>query len=174
MEEKDISSLLGRDREEKKGEPIGLLSRFFAFTVDFVVIVLIFSAFNFLFIWISDWSMQQLLKLSYGQAPKRLRLISNISFMILILFYFTFFESKSGGGASPGKRVLQIEVLDDNSKNVGIPRSFLRNIVRIPWFLPLWLIPTGGFIFPIIDLVLIAAIKKRTGDLLAGTHLEIY
>lgn len=174
MEEKNISSLLGRDREEKKGEPIGLLSRFFAFIVDFIVIVLIFSFFNFLYIWISDWSLQKLLSLSYGQAPTRLLWISNISFMVLVLCYFTVFESKWGGGASPGKRTLQIEVLDENSKPISPRLSFWRNLARLPWFLPLWLIPTGGFVFLLVDIGLIAFKKRRIGDLLAKTHVEIY
>lgn len=176
MKEKDLKSLLGRDREKKEGENIGLLSRFFAFLVDVVVLTLIFSFYTFIYILISDRTYQELVRLSYEgqQAPNQLVIFMNISFMVLILCYFTFFDSRLANGASPGKRTLQIEVLNDNSKNVGLPRSFLRNIARISWFLPLWLIPTGGFIFLVIDLVLIGVIKKRVGDLLAGTHLEIY
>jgi len=82
------------------------------------------------------------------------------------LAYFTFLESEKGGGATIGKRVLDIKVVDEYGKKVDLVTSFIRNIVR--W---LWQIPCIGLIILIIDVVLIADSDQRIGDRLASTYV---
>ncbi|MFP4142111.1 MAG: RDD family protein [Thermoplasmata archaeon] len=85
---------------------------------------------------------------------------------LIDLAYFTFLESKQGGGATIGKRVLDIKVVGEYGEEVGLGASFIRNIAR--W---LWQIPCIGLIILIIDIFLIAESDQRIGDRLAFTYV---
>lgn len=85
---------------------------------------------------------------------------------IIDLVYFTILESKKGWGATIGKRVLDIKVIDGYGRKIDLGTSFIRNIVRL-----LWQIPCIGFIILIIDVVLIADSDQRIGDRLASTYV---
>ncbi|MEF8874589.1 MAG: RDD family protein [Candidatus Thermoplasmatota archaeon] len=84
----------------------------------------------------------------------------------LTLGYFTYFESKSGGGATLAKRLLSIQVVDQRGRNVSIGKSFIRNIARL-----LWNIPCIGTLIMIVDVILIATKDQRIGDKLAKTYV---
>ncbi len=82
----------------------------------------------------------------------------------LILAYFTIFESKKGWGATPGKRLMNIKVVNDYGRKISIGASFLRNLLRF-----IWSIPCIGIFIIIIDVLLVAEKDARIGDMLAQT-----
>jgi len=84
-----------------------------------------------------------------------------LTWWVLALLYFTFFEGTTG--QTLGKQAVSIKVLDEVSKKpVNMERALLRNILRIiDWFPFFYLI---GFI-----LVETQPQKKRLGDTLART-----
>ncbi len=86
--------------------------------------------------------------------------------VFITLGYFTYLESRSGGGATLAKRLLSIQVVDKHGRNVATSKSFIRNIAR--W---LWSLPCIGFIILIIDVVLVATKNQRIGDKLAKTYV---
>jgi len=79
------------------------------------------------------------------------------SFIILEPVYFIPFEMKSG--QTPGKKLLNIKVVDMEFKDISFLKAFLRNITKI---LPFW---------PLVGVLLIASTEKRQrlGDMLGGT-----
>ncbi|MFP3871480.1 MAG: RDD family protein [Candidatus Natronoplasma sp.] len=84
--------------------------------------------------------------------------------LVILLAYFTYFESKKGGGATPAKKLLNLEVVDEHGQKVAAGSSFIRNLARL-----IWSLPCIGFIIMIIDVVLIASNNQRIGDKLAKT-----
>jgi len=82
-----------------------------------------------------------------------------VGWLLIILepIYFVPFEMKSG--QTPGKKLLNIKVVDTEFKKIGFLKAFLRNITKI---LPFW---------PLVGVLLIAFTEKRQrlGDMLGGT-----
>lgn len=71
--------------------------------------------------------------------------------------YFMVFEMNNG--KTPGKKILDIKVVDREFGDIGFVKALVRNITK---FLPFW---------PVAGALLIALTKKRQrlGDMLAGT-----
>lgn len=71
--------------------------------------------------------------------------------------YFMVFEMSNG--KTPGKKILNIKVVDKEFRDIGFVKALVRNITK---FLPLW---------TVVGALLIALTKKRQrlGDMLAGT-----
>jgi len=84
----------------------------------------------------------------------------------LELVYFTIFESDEGWGATPGKKLLNIKVVDEYGNQISLGNSFVRNLLRLLWF-----IPCIGLIILLIDIVLIADSDQRIGDKVAMTDV---
>ncbi len=84
----------------------------------------------------------------------------------LELIYFTIFESDDGWGATPGKKLLNIKVVDEFGNQISLGNSFVRNLLRLLWF-----IPCIGLIILLIDIVLIADSDQRIGDKVAMTDV---
>ncbi|MFW6040571.1 MAG: RDD family protein [Thermoplasmatota archaeon] len=84
----------------------------------------------------------------------------------IFLSYFTIFETKYVWGATPGKKVFKIQVVDSHGNRIGLFKSFLRNSTK--WILR---IPFLGFAFGWIELGLIFFFFKRSGDFL--TNCEV-
>ncbi|MCB1034589.1 MAG: RDD family protein [Acidobacteria bacterium] len=76
-------------------------------------------------------------------------------------FYPVAFEVYMAG-ATPGKRLLGIQVLHDDGTPVGLPASLIRNLLRFADFLPL------TYAFGLVSMM-IHKDFKRLGDLAAGT-----
>ena len=79
----------------------------------------------------------------------------------LWIVYFTYFESTTG--QTPGKRAMDIRVVDARTgQQIDLGRALLRNILRIvDWFPAFYLI---GFV-----VALVTERKQRIGDLIADT-----
>ncbi len=103
---------------------------------------------------------------TFGFLTTGYGLVLLISEVFIDLPYFILFESKKGKGATPGKRVMSVQVVNEQGRKIGIGTSFLRNVVRL-----IWVIPCIGIIIQIIELILIAVTDKRIGDYLAGTFV---
>ncbi len=68
----------------------------------------------------------------------------------------------SGGGATPGKRVMGIRVVRDDGSRAGVLDSIVRNVVRVIDLMP------GTYAVGIAAMLLSPA-GKRLGDMAAGT-----
>jgi len=82
--------------------------------------------------------------------------------MFLVIFgYFIFFET-IWTGLTPGKKIVQIQVMKDNGEPVSFTDSLLRNLFRIVDFLP------GNYLTGALCMI-INRRNKRVGDVVAGT-----
>jgi uncharacterized RDD family membrane protein YckC len=85
--------------------------------------------------------------------------------------YFTFFEWR-WNGQTPGKRIMELRVIDDRGMNIDLFQSFLRNLFRVVDMMPSWFAldflavgfyGIGGVV------ALLNPRQKRLGDWAAGT-----
>ncbi|MEF8831953.1 MAG: RDD family protein [Candidatus Thermoplasmatota archaeon] len=144
------------------------LRRIGAYIIDivFLWILTMFLFLSFLFLGFFSWGI------FIETEPQAMFLgFYNASYLILLLLsglidlaYFTILEAEKYGGATIGKRLLDIKVVGEYGNEVGLGTSFIRNIARL-----LWQIPCIGFIILIIDVFLIADSEQRIGDMLAST-----
>lgn len=88
-----------------------------------------------------------------------------IALFLVEWFYPVFFEIKFGG-ATPGKRVMGITVVEQSGLPVGVGASITRNLLRFVDFLPF------GYGAGIVSMMFTKDFK-RLGDLAAGT-LVVY
>lgn len=89
-----------------------------------------------------------------------------LGMFLLEWFYPVFFELLRG--ATPGKRAMGLEVVQDDGTPVGPAASVIRNLLRVVDFLPL--LYGAGFVSTLVDRDF-----RRLGDLAAGTlvvHVE--
>jgi len=84
-----------------------------------------------------------------------------ITMFVILWFYNVLFEVLNHG-ATPGKRVLGLRVMNDNGTPVGWTGSLIRNLIRFVDTLP------GCYAFGCIS-VLLSRQFQRLGDLAAGT-----
>lgn len=91
----------------------------------------------------------------------------NFGFVVLLyLAYFTYFESENGEGATLGKRLLDLKVVNEYGKEIDTGKSFLRNLARLLWF-----IPFVSWVFWLIDVFLVADKNQRIGDMIADSYV---
>ncbi len=144
-----------------------VLRRIGAYLIDVIILGFLMGAILGILFVIGLWSLEEV------QLEEFFELYLGGIFLIIIslnlitfLVYFTYFESKSGGGSTFAKRIFNIEVVDKHGKKVSMGTSFIRNIARL-----LWSIPCIGFIILIIDVFLVADKNQRIGDSLANTYV---
>lgn len=90
--------------------------------------------------------------------------ISLVAFFLIEWFYPVFFELRQG--ATPGKRAMGLEVIQDNGTPVSWSASLIRNLLRAADFLPF--LYAAGLVS-----MLLSRNFQRLGDLAAGT-LVVY
>ena len=85
-----------------------------------------------------------------------------LGFLLVMFLYFVLLEGL--GGATVGKRLMGLRVVDVDGGRAGLIRSVIRNVLRV-----IDSLPTMG----IVGAVLIAtrADRARVGDLVAGTRV---
>ena len=136
----------------------GLWPRFSALLLDFLLLSLIFLPTTRIVKgvwlmkpydheWVSGWFITDPLCMA---------------FLVAILLYFVLFEALLG--ATPGKLMLHLRVVDTTGKKPGLARSLSRNILRAVDSLPA---------FNILGVVLILRSPERArfGDRIAGTRV---
>ncbi len=90
--------------------------------------------------------------------------IAGIVILVVFATYWGYFilGEVTGGGRTPGKRVMGIRVVRDDGSRLGVFDSIIRNVVRIIDLLP------GTYAVGIVS-VLLSRDAKRLGDMAAGT-----
>jgi uncharacterized RDD family membrane protein YckC len=137
----------------------GLLSRFVAVIVDFVILaavaLVVALPFSAIFFVATAGFTTPAWALSWLYGP-----IDLLMFALWIL-YFTYFEATSG--QTLGKRLLGIRVISTRTgRPPDLGNSLIRNVLRIIDWLPAFYL-LGFFV------ALISGRKQRMGDLAAGT-----
>jgi uncharacterized RDD family membrane protein YckC len=127
--------------------PAGLGSRFLALIVDSTLSLGV------------AWGVTRLLAplLSAGAAQTAQALI----FFVVTWSYHVGFEVRAAG-RSPGKRLVGLRVVDGRGLPIRLEQSFVRNIVRVLDFAPLFY-GLGGLV------ALVDPYGRRLGDLVADT-----
>jgi uncharacterized RDD family membrane protein YckC len=104
-------------------------------------------------------------------------------------FYFTFFELR-WQGATPGKRIIGLRVIDRHGGPLGADAVIVRNLTRdLEFFMPLRTLLAGNLLFPdapgwgrlvgsvwLLVLALLPLFNKlrlRVGDMVAGTLVVV-
>jgi len=132
-------------------EVAGITSRFLAWFLDmlFMIIALFIGAWAVSFVGIISPGLQAALVI--------------VTAFVIQQGYFIFFELKTGG-ATPGKRIMKLRVIQDTGVKINFFNSFLRNMMRFMDSTPLFIlhIPGGlaAFFHPL---------NRRLGDMVAGT-----
>jgi len=129
--------------------PAGLGTRFAAFLLDSALLL----------------GAIALLELAAGLLPEAVRaLVSTTATFLIIWGYHTFFEVR-WNGQSPGKRVLNLRVVDGRGLPVDVAQSLIRNVVRL-----LDILPAGGIgmLSALLD-----SEHRRLGDLAADTRVVV-
>ncbi|MEO5670273.1 MAG: RDD family protein [Ramlibacter sp.] len=129
--------------------PAGLVSRSLAYVVDFAIRLAIFIA----------------LALTVGALGGMGTAVLLVAYFGLEWFYPVVFELALGG-ATPGKRMMGLQVVMDSGLPVTLSASIIRNLLRAADFLP-FLYAAGT------ACMLLRPDFKRLGDLAAGT-LVVY
>ncbi|MEE9272307.1 MAG: RDD family protein [Robiginitomaculum sp.] len=149
-------------------------TRFWAFIVDFIIIVAVILTLIFFLFW--------LLPASVGAAKEIIISIAILVLFFLRNFYFMFFEMQPKA-ATLGKRLMKIRVADRRGGHLTAGAIFARNAMReIEFFLPLGMVFSSGndvggwmallaFVWSMIFLLfpLFNKDRLRVGDLIAGT-----
>ncbi|HYN20100.1 MAG TPA: RDD family protein [Thermoanaerobaculia bacterium] len=127
--------------------PAGLGSRFVALLVDIVIILGLAS--------MVAWLFRLILSPGVSQAAA-----TTISF-VLFTGYPVYFELRHHG-RTPGKRFFHLRVVDGHGLPITLEQSFVRNIVRVLDFAPIFY-GVGGLVS------LFDRDRRRLGDILADT-----
>jgi uncharacterized RDD family membrane protein YckC len=131
----------------------GLGARFLAWLVDCFIILVILIALVSLVMLLS--TLLGVVGLG-GLVPA----FTVIGFFVVMEGYFIFFEWR-WSGRTPGKKVMDLRVIQDGGVKVTVWSVFVRNLFRAVDGFPLYLV--GGIA------ALLSEQNKRLGDLVAGT-----
>jgi len=85
-----------------------------------------------------------------------------LSFLVVMFLYFVLLEGL--GGATVGKRLMRLRVVDVNGGRAGLVRCLVRNVLRVVDGLP-----TMGLVGAV--LIAMTPERARVGDLVAGTRV---
>ena len=145
------------------------VSRILAYIIDSIIISIVVGAIYAAVIFLGLISLSSFVNTSPGFnlglfGPMYIGL-SFGSFLIQLL-YFTYLESDEGGGATLGKKILDIKVVNEYGRKASMKDSFVRNIARF-----LWSLPCIGLIILLLDVYLIHDKEQRIGDRLANTYV---
>ncbi len=135
-----------------------LWPRFLALVADFIILSIFFFPLTRIIkgVWIMNAS-DHLYRYGYFVTDP-LCLI----FLVIIVLYFVLLEGLLG--ATPGKRLFTLRVIDENGNRPGLIRALIRNLLRAVDALPA---------FSILGIVMIATSPERArlGDRIAGTRV---
>lgn len=179
-----VETLDSPERVRLDLEIAGPMSRAFAYSIDYSLILLLMIALLLLFVsgsqqlidWFSEFTfakdllerVAEWLDVSDedgGNALMRGLALSIGIWLILDLFltttYFLIFETLFRG-RTPGKRLTHLRVVSDGGSVLSWRQSLLRNLLRVVDWLP------AGYLVGVVAM-LISPRVQRLGDLVAGT-----
>ena len=136
----------------------GVLPRFTALAADIVLMSCVFFPVTRVVkgTWVMSASDHDWVRGSFVSDPLCL------SFLVVMFLYFVLLEGLFG--ATVGKRLMRLRVVNVEGGRAGLGRSLIRNILRV-----IDSLPTMG----LVGAILIAATpdSARVGDLVAGTRV---
>ncbi len=136
----------------------GLLDRFLALIIDFFIFCAIFFPITRIVkgVWIMSASDHRWGRGLFITDPLC------IAFLVFMFLYFIFLEGLAG--ATLGKFIIGLRVIDANGKKPGLLKSLFRNILRLIDGLPT---------LNILGIILIIITKENTrfGDMIAKTRV---
>ncbi len=136
----------------------GIGSRAYALLVDYTLLSLAIAV--FLFFWaIVSFQMREFFPDSQGLGSWLVAIPLLLCFAIFV-GYFVFFETL-WQGQTPGKRLAQIRVIQDDGRPISLPQATLRALLRTFDDLSFFIL---GFL-----LIVLGKKEKRLGDWVAGT-----
>ena len=179
-----VETLDSPERVRLELEIAGPMSRAFAYSIDYSLILLLMTALLLLFVsgsqqlidWFSEFSFaQDLLEgvtewLDVSDEDGGNGLLRGLAlavgiWLMLVLFvtttYFLIFETLLRG-RTPGKQLTRLRVVCDGGNVLGWRQSLLRNLLRMVDSLP------AGYLVGVVAM-LISPRMQRLGDLVAGT-----
>lgn len=127
--------------------PAGLVARFSAFAIDFGIRGAVYFV-----------------VLQIAAVTGNVGIGAALVIMFLLEWFYPVAFELLMDGATPGKRVAGIAVVEDNGLPVSVGASVVRNLLRVADFLPLF------YGFGVLSM-LIHPQFKRLGDLAAGTQV---
>lgn len=140
----DKSNLDVSIKTENNLELAGLESRILAFIIDIAIIIFFFMVISQILFYFDMEGEAILLGFVIG---------------IFLPLYFIPFEMRTG--QSPGKKLSNIKVVDNEFNDIGLLRALVRNITKS---FPFWA-------FVGVLLILLTKNKQRLGDMMAGTFV---
>jgi uncharacterized RDD family membrane protein YckC len=138
----------------------GIGNRALAFSIDYILLLLVLSAFLLLWRLFTEQLFTYFdgLGVNYsGLANWFLAIALLVTFFIWV-GYFVFFETL-WRGQTPGKRIAKIRVIRDDGRPVRLPQALLRALVR----------PVDDALSIGVWLIMLTQREKRLGDWIAGT-----
>lgn len=157
------------DHVELKFEFAGLGSRFAAYLIDFLFLLLLMLLVGVVVLSAGVASLKSLKNIFSGESGWTTSW--GIAVLILVVFlinwgYYLFFEGLKRG-STPGKKRLGIRVIRQDGLPIGFREAALRNLVRAADMLPPPCYLLGGLIMHFDPL------GRRLGDMVAGTIVVV-
>jgi len=153
-----ILFIVWESMNQKVKKYAGLWSRFLALMIDFFIFCAIFFPVTRIVkgVWVMSASDHR-----WGRGLFITDLLC-IAFLVFMFLYFIFLEGLAG--ATLGKFIIGLRVIDTNGKKPGLLKSLLRNILRLIDSLPT---------LNILGIILIIITKENTrfGDMIAKTRV---
>ncbi|MCK5038178.1 MAG: RDD family protein [Thermoplasmata archaeon] len=140
-------------------EHADIVQRFIAILIDAIIIVIPVAIIIFIALIGTDFTDPDSMGMFSGSY-----LLMSVLPVLLMLMYFVVMEGSSSG-ATIGKKVMKLKVVDEQYRPIDMSKAFVRNILR-------W-IPYIGTIVFIIDVILIITRddKQSFRDTLAHTYV---
>jgi len=157
------------DHVDLEFELAGLGSRFSAYLIDLVFIVLLIVLVGVVILLAGIASLGSMMKIFHGASGWAASW--GLAVLLLIIFlinwgYYVFFEGLRRG-STPGKKRLGIRVIRQDGLPIGFREAALRNLVRTADMLPPPCYLLGGLVMHFDPL------GRRLGDMLAGTFVVV-
>jgi uncharacterized RDD family membrane protein YckC len=153
-----ILFIVWESMNQKVKKYAGLWSRFLALMIDFFIFCAIFFPVTRIVkgVWVMSASDHRWGRGLFITDPLC------IAFLVFMFLYFIFLEGLAG--ATLGKFIIGLRVIDTNGKKPGLLKSLLRNILRLIDSLPT---------LNILGIILIIITKENTrfGDMIAKTRV---
>jgi uncharacterized RDD family membrane protein YckC len=157
------------DHVDLEFELAGLGSRFSAYLIDLVFIVLLILLVGVVILLAGVASLGSMMK--FFQGASGWAASWGLAVLLLLVFlinwgYYVFFEGLRQG-STPGKKRLGIRVIRQDGLPIGFREAALRNLVRTADMLPPPCYLLGGLVMHFDPL------GRRLGDMLAGTFVVV-
>ena len=143
-------------------EHADIVHRFVALLIDGIILGVLYAVLMVVFIFAGVFAFSMGGTFGFGLWA----IVLMVVWFFIAIMYFTVQEG-GPSGATIGKKLMHLKVVDTNYQPIDMSKAFIRNLMR------LWFISGVAFIILIIDVVLILVKpeKQRIGDIVAHTYV---